>query len=74
MGDLVGDLQQRRAMIERTEQRGGATVIHAQAPLANLFGYSSAMRSLSQGRAGCSMTPSDYAPAPDDVVQKFLGE
>ncbi len=74
MGDLVGDLQQRRAMIERTEQRGGATVIHAQAPLANLFGYSSAMRSLSQGRAGCSMTPSDYAPAPDEVVQKFLGE
>lgn len=74
MGDLVGDMQQRRAMIERTEQRGTDTVIHAQAPLANLFGYSSAMRSLSQGRAGCSMTPSDYAPAPDDVVQKFLGE
>lgn len=74
MGDLVGDLQQRRAMIERTEQRGVDTVIHAQAPLANLFGYSSAMRSLSQGRAGTSMTPSDYAPAPDDVLKVFLGE
>ncbi|QDT70628.1 Elongation factor G [Planctomycetes bacterium MalM25] len=74
MGDLVGDLQQRRAMIERTEQRGVDTVIHAQAPLANLFGYSSAMRSLSQGRAGASMTPSDYAPAPDDVLKVFLGE
>lgn len=74
MGDLVGDLQQRRAMIERTEQRGSDTLIHAQAPLANLFGYSSAMRSLSQGRAGASMTPSDYAPAPDEVVRTFLGE
>lgn len=74
MGDLVGDLQQRRAMIERTEQRGSDTVIHAQAPLANLFGYSSAMRSLSQGRASASMTPSTYAAAPDDVLKTFLGE
>jgi elongation factor G len=39
-----------------------------------LFGYSSAMRSLSQGRASCSMEPSDYAPAPPDVLQRFLGE
>ena len=74
MGDLVGDLQQRRAMIERTEQRGVDTVIFAEAPLANLFGYSSAMRSLSQGRAGCSMTPSGYAPAPEDVKKTLLGE
>lgn len=74
MGDLVGDLQQRRAMIERTEQRGVDTVIHAQAPLANLFGYSSAMRSLSQGRASASMTPSNYAAAPEDVLKTFLGE
>lgn len=74
VGDLVGDLQQRRAIIHQTETRGNDTVLHAEAPLANLFGYSSAMRSLSQGRAGCSMTPSDYGPAPDEVVQKFLGE
>ncbi len=74
VGDLVGDLQQRRAIIHQTETRGSDTVLHAEAPLANLFGYSSAMRSLSQGRAGCSMTPSDYGPAPEDVVKKFLGE
>jgi elongation factor G len=74
VGDLVGDLQQRRAIITRTDTRGGSTILHAQAPLANLFGYSSAMRSLSQGRASCSMEPSTYGPAPDDVVQKFLGE
>ena len=74
VGDLVSDLQQRRAIIHRTESRGTNTVLHAEAPLANLFGYSSAMRSLSQGRASCSMEPSDYAPAPPDVLQKFLGE
>jgi elongation factor G len=73
-GDLLGDLQQRRAIIHSTESRGTATVLHAEAPLANLFGYSSAMRSLSQGRASCSMEPSTYAPAPPDVMQKFLGE
>ncbi len=74
VGDLVGDLQQRRAIIHSTESRGTATVLHAEAPLANLFGYSSAMRSLSQGRASCSMEPSTYAAAPPDVMQKFLGE
>jgi elongation factor G len=73
-GDLLGDLQQRRAIIHSTESRGTAAVLHAEAPLANLFGYSSAMRSLSQGRASCSMEPSTYAPAPPDVMQKFLGE
>jgi elongation factor G len=74
VGDLVSDLQQRRAIIQSTESRGAATVLHAEAPLANLFGYSSAMRSLSQGRASCSMEPSTYAPAPDEVLQRFLGE
>ena len=57
VGDLVSDLQQRRAIIHSTESRGNMTVLHAEAPLANLFGYSSAMRSLSQGRASCSMEP-----------------
>ena len=74
VGDLVSDLQQRRAIIHQTESRGMNTVIHAEAPLANLFGYSSAMRSLSQGRASATMEPADYAPAPDDVLQRFLGE
>ncbi|QDU87276.1 Elongation factor G [Pirellulimonas nuda] len=74
MGDLVGDLQQRRAIIHQTEQRGVDTVLHAEAPLANLFGYSSAMRSLSQGRASCAMQPTGYAPAPDEVMRTFMGE
>lgn len=72
VGDLIGDLQQRRAIIHDQEARAGRTVIHAEAPLAELFGYSSAMRSLSQGRASCSMEPSTYNRAPEEVLAKFL--
>jgi elongation factor G len=72
VGDLINDLQQRRAIINDQESRGGRTVIHAQAPLEKLFGYSSAMRSLSQGRASCSMEPSTYSPAPEEVLNRFL--
>jgi elongation factor G len=70
-GDFVGDLQRRRAIIARTDNRGTLTTIEAHAPLKELFGYSSAMRSLSQGRASCSMEPLMYAPAPPEVVKTF---
>ncbi|HEX9778823.1 MAG TPA: EF-Tu/IF-2/RF-3 family GTPase, partial [Geopsychrobacteraceae bacterium] len=71
LGDFIADLQQRRAEITETAHRGGNTVIVARAPLANLFGYSSAMRGLSQGRATCSMEPAAYGPAPPEVLEKF---
>jgi elongation factor G len=73
LGDFVGDLQQRRAVIAKTENRGKMTAIEAHAPLRELFGYSSAMRSLSQGRAGCSMEPLKYEAAPPDVMKLFEG-
>ena len=69
LGDFVGDLQQRRAVIAKTENRGRLSTIEAHVPLSELFGYSSAMRSLSQGRAGCSMEPLKYAPAPPEVMR-----
>jgi elongation factor G len=72
LGDIMGDMQQRRAMIFRTHVRGKNTVIDAHAPLANLFGYSSAMRGLSQGRATCTIEPHSYGPAPADVLQSFM--
>ena len=72
MGDFVADLQQRRAMITHTHPRGRNTVIEAEAPLASLFGYSGAMRGLSQGRASASLTPSHYGPAPPEVAEGFL--
>jgi elongation factor G len=71
VGDIVGDLQQRRALIDSTESRGIMTGIIAHAPLKELFGYSSAIRSLSQGRANCSMEPHGYQPAPETDVESF---
>jgi elongation factor G len=47
-------------------------VIDAEAPLANLFGYSSAMRGLSQGRATATMEPAAYGPAPPEVAESFM--
>jgi elongation factor G len=71
-GDFVSDLQQRRGTISQTHQRGNKTVIEARAPLAALFGYSNAMRSLSQGRATCTMEPSGYGPAPPEVLESLM--
>ena len=70
-GEFVGDLAQRRAQIISTDTVLETTTIVAHAPLAELFGYSSAMRSLSQGRAGSSMQPLGYAPAPAEVADGF---
>jgi elongation factor G len=72
MGDFVADLQQRRAVINRTNSRGRNTVIEAHVPLSKLFGYSGDMRSLSQGRATCTMEPAAYAAAPAEDLQRFL--
>jgi elongation factor G len=72
LGAFTSDLQQRRATITHTQQRGKNVVIEAEAPLANLFGYSSAMRGLSQGRATATMEPAAYGPAPQEVAQSFV--
>jgi elongation factor G len=74
VGDIVGDLQQRRGLVTNTEVRGHLTVVEAEAPLANLFGYTSAVRGLSQGRASNSMEPLTYGPAPPEVVKSFMLE
>ncbi|MEN6495091.1 MAG: elongation factor G [Thermoguttaceae bacterium] len=71
-GEFVSDLQQRRGVIVRTHARGRNTVLEAHAPLANLFGYSNAMRGLSQGRASATMEPHSYGPAPQEVMQSFM--
>jgi len=70
-GDFIGDLAQRRSRIVETDNRGGISVIEAHAPLAELFGYSGAMRSLSQGRAGASMEPLEYSAAPPEIASNF---
>ena len=72
LGEFVGDLQQRRSIIARTDHRGDRALIEAHVPLAEMLHYSSAMRSLSQGRADCSMEPLKYAAAPAEIVQSFV--
>lgn len=71
LGDIVGDLQQRRALICATQNRGTDVVVEARAPLRELFGYANAIRSLSQGRAGCSMEPLEYGVAPAELAREF---
>ena len=70
-GNFVGDLAQRRAQIVQTDSVLDRTTIVAHAPLAELFDYSDAMRGLSEGRAGFSMEPLEYAPAPAKVAEGF---
>lgn len=70
-GDFVNDIQKRRGVIAKTEQRGDRTVIEAHTPLSELFGYSGAMRSLSQGRASSSVAPLEYQPAPPEIGKEY---
>ena len=72
LGDVINDLQQRRAIITATEIRGGATVLTAEAALASMFGYSAAVRSVSQGRASFTMAPLKYGPAPAETADAFV--
>ena len=71
LGDIVGDLQQRRGLVTKTEHRSESTSIEAHAPLKELFGYSNAIRSLSQGRASYSMEPLEYAAAPPEIMKEY---
>jgi elongation factor G len=73
LGNITSDLNARRAMIVNTEMRGNLVVLHAEAPLSEMFGYSTQVRSLSQGRASYSMEPLRFAPAPPDVLKDMLG-
>ena len=72
LGDVINDLQQRRAIITATEIRGGVTVLTAEATLASMFGYSAAVRSVSQGRASFTMAPLKYGPAPPETADAFV--
>ncbi len=71
MGDVIGDLNSRRGKIGGMTQRGEAQVIGASVPLAEMFGYSTTLRSVSQGRAVYSMQFSHYAEAPKSMVEEI---
>ena len=74
MGDVIGDLNSRRGMIEGTEMRGNANVINAMVPLANMFGYVNDLRSKTQGRAQFTMTFDHYAATPQAVADEVISK
>ena len=72
MGDLIGDLSSKRAQILGTEKHGTSSIINALVPLAELGGYITAIRSMSQGRATAYIEPSHYEPVPSNITQKVI--
>ena len=73
-GDLLGDINRRRGQIESIEAKNGQTVLNAQVPLAEMFGYATAIRSLSKGRASYSMEPLTFAQVPNSVLTTILDQ
>jgi len=71
MGDVMGDLQTRRAVIMGMDSEGHYQKILARVPLAELYGYSSSLRSLTQGRAKFTRQMAEYAQVPTDIQQKL---
>jgi elongation factor G len=70
VGSVIGDINSRRGHIRNQEMRGNATVIRAYVPLANMFGYVSQLRSMSQGRASYTMQFAHYADVPRNVAEE----
>ncbi len=71
-GDLVGDLSRRRGKIIGLEPKGGTVMINAEVPLAEMFGYATAIRSLSKGRASYSMEPLAFEQVPANIVATIM--
>ncbi len=72
LGDVMGDLNQRRGKIEGFTARRDAQVIRAQAPLSEMFGYATRLRSMTQGRAIYTMQFSHYSPVPQSVAEEII--
>ncbi len=74
MGDVIGDLGSRRAQIQGTNHRGNVVIITALAPLAEMQGYVTILRSMTQGRASSVMLPSHYGIVPKNIVNQIIEE
>ena len=74
MGDVIGDLNKRRGMIEGTSERSGATIINAKVPLSEMFGYVTDLRTISSGRATSTMEFNSYEAAPKNIAQEVINK
>jgi elongation factor G len=73
-GDVMGDLSRRRGQIQNTESKGKLSIVHANVPLKEMFGYSTAVRTLSSGRASYAMTPSHFEQVPTNIVEEIVSD
>jgi elongation factor G len=71
MGDVIGDINRRRGQIETTDPTGNVVVVKAFVPLAEMFGYATTLRSMTQGRASFSMEPSHYDQVPTNIADEI---
>ena len=74
MGDVIGDINSRRGRIEGMEDIGGGKMVKAYVPLSEMFGYSTDLRSRTQGRGNYSMFFDKYEPVPKNVQEKVLSD
>jgi elongation factor G len=74
MGDVIGDLNRRRGVIEGTSERNRATVISAKVPLSEMFGYVTDLRTITSGRATSTMEFSNYASAPNNIQEAVIAK
>jgi len=70
-GDVMGDLNRRRGQIQHVDMKGAFSVVNANVPLKEMFGYSTAVRTLSSGRASYAMTPSHFEQVPNAIVEEI---
>jgi elongation factor G len=73
-GDIMGDLNRRRGVIKSIDSKNGLSIINADVPLAEMFGYATAIRSLSKGRSSYSMEPSHFEQVPENVKNAVLDQ
>ena len=74
MGDVVGDLNRRRGLIQGMDENAAGKIVNAEVPLAEMFGYATDLRSATQGRATYTMEFSKYSPAPSNVAQEIISK
>jgi elongation factor G len=72
LGDVLGDLNSRRARIEGMEKRANTQIIRAHVPLAEMFGYATQLRSLTQGRGSFTMQFEKYEPVPAGITRNII--
>jgi elongation factor G len=73
-GDVMGDLNRRRGHIQQIETKGNLALVKAHVPLKEMFGYSTAVRTLSSGRASYSMEPSHFEQVPHNIVEEIISD